>query len=211
MNIALLRHEFNNEELTRESLAENPFEQFATWFKEALEIEAEPNALSLGTADKDGSVSVRTVLLKEYDERGFCIFTNYNSRKGLQLAENKRASMLFPWLKMERQIEICGVVERVSREESEAYFRKRPRGSQIGAWVSPQSTIIPNRDTIEEKMSDTESLFMDEEIPLPKYWGGFRLVPESIEFWQGRPNRLHDRFRYSVTKNGLWEIDRLAP
>lgn len=211
MDIAMLRHEFDNEELLQGSLASDPFSQFTSWFKKALEVEEEPNALSLGTSDKDGTVSVRTVLLKAYDERGFCFFTNYNSRKGLQLAENRRASMLFPWLKMERQVEICGVVEKVSRQESEAYFRKRPRGSQIGAWVSPQSTIISDRETIEEKMRDTEELFQDEQIPLPKYWGGFRLIPERVEFWQGRPNRLHDRFCYSITNDGSWQIDRLAP
>ena len=211
MDIAQLRHEFKRESLLRENLNKNPFTQFSRWLNEAIAHEHEPNALTLATADSKGNVSARTVLLKTFDKRGFCFFSNYQSRKAQYLLENKSASMLFPWLKLERQIEIRGIIEKVSFKESEDYFHKRPRGSQIGAWVSPQSSVIADRKILEDTLKSLEQRFQDKPIPLPEQWGGYRLIPKEIEFWQGRPNRLHDRFRYSLQGDNLWKIERLAP
>jgi pyridoxamine 5'-phosphate oxidase len=206
------RSEYTRGALDRESLRPSPFDQFADWFAQAAEAGvAEPNAMSLATAGLDRSPLVRTVLLKSYDERGFVFFTNLESRKGRQLAENGQVSLLFPWLTLERQVIVCGVVERVSRAETAAYFSTRPRGSQLGAWVSPQSSVLTTRDLLEQKLEEMKRQFGDGPIPAPPFWGGYRVLPRQIEFWQGRPSRLHDRFLYTRQADGSWSIDRLAP
>jgi len=187
-------------------------EQFALWFQQAVNARViEPNAMSLATAGADHRPLVRTVLLKSYDERGFVFFTNFQSRKARQMAENPNVSLLFPWLALERQVIVCGLVEKLSTAETLAYFITRPRGSQLGAWVSAQSSIISTRSLLEEKWEEMKRKFGDGEIPLPSFWGGYRVVPREIEFWQGRPNRLHDRFLYTLAPDASWNIARLAP
>jgi pyridoxamine 5'-phosphate oxidase len=167
--------------------------------------------MSVATVDAEGRPSVRTVLLKGLDERGFVFFTNYESAKGQALADNPRAELLFYWAELERQVRISGRVEQTSREETEAYFRSRPIGNQIGALASPQSQVIPNRDVLEQRYAELEREFQAGDVPLPDHWGGYRVVPETIEFWQGRKSRLHDRLRYRRDDGGQWIIERLAP
>ena len=167
--------------------------------------------MSLATASSESIPTVRTVLLKNYDKKGFVFYTNYGSRKARQISENAKASLLFPWIQLGRQITIFGNVEKISRKESLDYFHSRPRGSQLGAWASGQSDIISSRKILEENFSEIELRFFDEEVPLPDFWGGYRVLPDSIEFWQNRADRMHDRFKYNRTKNGEWTIDRLAP
>ncbi len=211
MNIET-RSEYKRGALDRNDLKLSPFEQFAIWFAQANEAKViEPNAMSLATVGKDGRPLVRTVLLKSFDEAGFVFYTNLESRKGRQLAENPQASALFPWLGMERQVIVCGHVERVTTAETASYFATRPRGSQLGAWVSPQSSIITTRELLEEELEEAKKKFGEGPIPVPSWWGGFRIVPREIEFWQGRPSRLHDRFLYSRDGQNSWKIDRLAP
>jgi pyridoxamine 5'-phosphate oxidase len=208
------RSEYKRGALDRAELKPSPFEQFAVWFKQATEANViEPNAMSLATTASDGRPLVRTVLLKSYDDNGFIFYTNMESRKARQMAENPEASALFPWLALERQVIICGHVEKVSLAETAAYFATRPRGSQLGAWVSQQSSVITTRKLLEEKWEEMKRKFGEGEIPVPSWWGGFRIVPREIEFWQGRPSRLHDRFLYTRDTNadGPWKIDRLAP
>ena len=206
------RSEYNRGALDRAELKPSPFEQFAVWFAQAIEANiVEPNAMSLATTGNDGRPLVRTVLLKSYDERGFVFYTNLESRKARQMAENPQASILFPWLALERQVIACGQVEKVSIAETVSYFATRPRGSQLGAWVSHQSSIITTRKLLEEKWEEMKRKFGEGLIPLPSWWGGYRVVPREIEFWQGRPSRLHDRFLYSRDAGGSWRIDRLAP
>jgi pyridoxamine 5'-phosphate oxidase len=206
------RSEYKRGALDRAELKPSPFEQFAVWFAQAIEANVvEPNAMSLATTGNDGRPLVRTVLLKSYDEHGFVFFTNLESRKARQMAENPQASALFPWLALERQVILCGQVEKVSLAETAAYFATRPRGSQLGAWVSQQSSIITTRKLLEEKWEEMKRKFGEGLIPLPSWWGGYRVVPREIEFWQGRPSRLHDRFLYSRDAAGSWKIDRLAP
>ena len=206
------RSEYNRGALEVNELALNPFDQFTVWFNEARAAKViEPNAMSLATAGGNGRPLARTVLLKSYDERGFVFYTNLQSRKGRQLGENPEASLLFPWLALERQVIVCGRVEAVSREETVEYFATRPRGSQLGAWVSPQSSVITTRQVLEEKLDEMKRKFGDGPIPPPDGWGGFRVVPRDIEFWQGRASRLHDRFLYTRTSQDLWTIERLAP
>jgi pyridoxamine 5'-phosphate oxidase len=210
MNIET-RSEYKRGALDQAELKPSPFEQFAVWFAQAIEAKVvEPNAMSLATNGNDHRPLVRTVLLKSYDERGFVFFTNLESRKARQLAENPEASVLFPWLALERQVIICGPVEKVSLAETAAYFATRPRGSQLGAWISPQSSIITTRKLLEEKWEEIKRKFSEGEIPVPSWWGGYRIVPREFEFWQGRPSRLHDRFLYTRAAEG-WKIDRLAP
>jgi pyridoxamine 5'-phosphate oxidase len=212
MEIHLQRSEYNSGKLDREDLKANPVEQFAAWFKEACDARiTEPNAMSLATAGADGRPLVRTVLLKSYDEQGFVFFTNLESRKARHIKENPNVSLLFPWLALQRQVIINGRAEKVSMAESVAYFLTRPRGSQIGAWVAPQSSTITSRQLLESKWEEMERKFAGGEVPLPSWWGGFRVAPREIEFWQGRTNRLHDRFLYSAQSGGSWTIDRLAP
>ncbi|MEV4703682.1 pyridoxamine 5'-phosphate oxidase [Actinoplanes sp. NPDC049316] len=187
-------------------------EQFARWFGEALDFALpEPNAMIVATADGAGRPSARTVLLKGYDERGFVFFTNYTSRKGTEAAENPYASLVFPWFPMQRQVVVCGAVEKVDRAETEEYFATRPHGSQLGAWASPQSSVVPDRAAVEAGLAAAIERFGAEgEVPAPPHWGGLRVVPETVEFWQGRSNRLHDRLRYRSADGG-WVVERLAP
>lgn len=212
MQIDLQRSEYGRGKLEEADLKSSPFEQFAFWFKEACDTGViEPNAMSLATAWADGRPLVRTVLLKSYDERGFVFYTNFESRKARQLKENPNASLLFPWLSLQRQVIVCGPVEKVSMAESIAYFVTRPRGSQIGAWISEQSSAITSRSLLEMKWKEVEAKFAGGEVPLPSWWGGFRVVPKEIEFWQGRVNRLHDRFLYKLESDKCWSVHRLAP
>ena len=198
------------EELKKPTVDKNPIKQFAKWYEVVLKSGLkEPTAMTLATASKGGVPSARTVLLKGYDEKGFLFFTNYGSRKGRELSENPFAELLFYWMDLRKQVRISGRVEKVSKEESEKYFKTRPLNSQIGAWVSRQSEIIPDRKFLEEKYKEYSEKYK-EDVPLPPFWGGFRLIPERFEFWQGRENRLHDRICY-LKKNGEWEIMRLAP
>ncbi len=207
-----LRHEYDAHGLRRADLHSDPFKQFGAWFAAALAADIrDVNAMSLATATADGKPSVRIVLLKGFDDRGFTFFTNYDSEKGKQLEANPHASLNFFWPKLERQIRISGSVERTSREDSAAYFHSRPPGSRLGAWVSKQSEVIDSRQILDARLEQMEERFADGEIPLPPHWGGYRLKPDQIEFWQGRPNRLHDRFRYSRQAGRPWQIDRLAP
>ncbi|HEY3861829.1 MAG TPA: pyridoxamine 5'-phosphate oxidase [Verrucomicrobiae bacterium] len=206
------RSEYSRGALDRAGLKPSPWDQFALWFKEAAEARViEPNAMSLATTGADHRPLVRTVLLKNFDERGFVFFTNLNSRKSRQIGENANAALLFPWLAMERQVIVSGSTGRVSAEETLAYFSTRPRGSQLGAWASPQSSVIATRAALEEKLEELTRQFGKGPVPVPPFWGGYRVAPREIEFWQGRPSRLHDRFLYVRQPDGSWNIDRLAP
>lgn len=189
----------------------DPFTQFAQWFEEAKKTDiAYPEAMSAATATADGRPSVRMVLMKGFDERGFCFFTNYESRKGAELMENPRVALLFYWEPYERQVRIEGAVEKMSEEESYAYFSSRPRGSRIGAWASAQSAMIENREELEAQVRKYERAFPGQDIQLPPFWGGYRCVPDAFEFWQGRLNRLHDRLSYIREEHG-WKLIRLSP
>jgi len=212
VDISDYRREYMSTGIDRENLDVDPILQFETWFTQAKESGVEDaNAFSLATADSDGAPSIRTVLLKLFDERGFVFFTNYNSRKSKQIKENAHVAMLFPWLALNRQIKVEGVCQKVSAGESIKYFATRPRGSQIGAWCSDQSEVIESRSFLEQKYQEAMEKFRAGSVPLPSFWGGYRIVPSLIEFWQGRENRLHDRFQYRKLESGGWEIQRLAP
>ena len=212
MSLADLRKDYSLSGLLEKDLARDPFRQFDQWFQEAEAAKlVEPNAMTLATATRDGRPSARTVLLKGVDGRGFVFYTNYESRKGRELSENPRASLLLPWIALERQVIIEGTLANLSREESAAYFHSRPRASQLGAWVSQQSSIITGRSVLEDAMKALEKKHAGAEIPLPPAWGGYRLSPESVEFWQGRRSRLHDRLRYRREAGGAWIVERLAP
>lgn len=209
--LADLRVDYGREPLDEAAMLADPFEQFRVWFDEAVASGIrEPNAMVLGTAEAGGRVSCRTVLLKGFDGRGFVFYTNHGSRKGRQLAANPRAALLFPWVDLERQVEIEGAVERVSEEESGEYFRSRPRGSRLGAWVSEQSAEIESREVLLRRLAELEAEFGEGEIPKPDFWGGYRVVPDSMEFWQGGHDRLHDRFLYR-REGGGWRRVRLSP
>ena len=211
MDISDMRREFESSGLDRTDLDDNPVQQFAQWFQAARDADIlEPNAMSLATATADGQPSLRTVLLKYFDESGFVFFTNYGSNKARELDSNPQAALLFPWIGLNRQIIVQGQVEKVSKTESLRYFSSRPRGSQIGAWVSEQSKVITSRGLLEQKVEEMKRKFREGSIPLPSFWGGYRVVPSRIEFWQGRPSRLHDRFEY-VRQSDSWEINRLQP
>jgi pyridoxamine 5'-phosphate oxidase len=210
-NIQNLRQEYRAAELAESDVDKNPFIQFGKWFKEALDaLLYEPNVMTLATADLTGKPSARILLLKGFDENGFVFFTNYSSKKGKELQENPQASMVFFWPELERQVRIDGLITKVTEEASSAYFHSRPKGSQIGAAASPQSSVIPNRELLENRVQELTTVYADKEIPKPDYWGGYLLEPTHIEFWQGRPSRLHDRITYTSV-NGAWEINRLAP
>jgi len=200
------------EGLRRVDLDPNPIKEFASWFQRALAANLpEPNAMTLATASKDRVPSARIVLLKAFDERGFAFFTNCNSPKARDLDENPWAALVLFWPALERQIRITGRVSRVTREESDEYFHSRPVGSQLGAWASQQSAVLQNREELDQRFADVSRRYEGKVVPLPPYWGGYRVAPECIEFWQGRPSRLHDRFRYTREANGGWKIERLSP
>ncbi|MEP6821128.1 MAG: pyridoxamine 5'-phosphate oxidase [Chthoniobacterales bacterium] len=211
-DIAALRHDYVAHGLRRADLDADPFQQFAKWFSEAAAAEIrDVNAMSLATSSLDGTPDVRIVLLKGLSERGFVFFTNYESAKGRQIAANPRVALCLFWVQLERQIRVTGQAEKTTNEESKTYFISRPIGSQLGAWASPQSEVIANREVLEAQLAEATRKFADNVVPLPTQWGGYRVVPETIEFWQGRTNRLHDRFRYRQQSGGSWLIERLAP
>lgn len=211
MDISDMRRDFESEGLDRNALDENPVQQFQLWFEDARKADIlEPNAMSLATTGTDGMPDLRTVLLKYFDDQGFVFYTNYGSRKAREMEENPQAALLFPWIALNRQVRIQGSVERVSKAESLRYFASRPRGSQIGAWVSQQSQVITSRGLLEQKVAEIKQKFGSGDVPLPSFWGGYRVVPQRIEFWQGRPSRLHDRFEY-VKEDDVWHIQRLQP
>ena len=206
-----MRKDYGIAGLQEKDLAKNPFRQFEKWFAEAEAAKIpEPNAMTLATTGRDGRPSARTVLLKAVDGRGFVFYTNYESRKSRELADNPQAALVFPWITMERQVIVEGPVARVSREEADAYFHSRPRTSQLAAWASPQSTVIAGRPVLEESYRVVERKYEGREVPLPPQWGGFRLAPVTVEFWQGRGSRLHDRLRYRREDGGDWVVERLA-
>ena len=216
MKIADLRTDYMRETLDERDVAPDPFRQFEHWFDEAVKAQVpEPNAMTLATAGADGRPSARIVLLKGFDERGFVFFTNYASRKGRELAARPRAALLFFWAELERQVRIEGLVDRTDEAESNAYFASRPRPARLGAWASPQSEPIAGRAVLETRFAAAEAQYQraGDDVPRPAHWGGYRLAPDELEFWQGRPSRLHDRIRYrrSDTHPALWAIDRLAP
>jgi len=211
MDISAMRKEYTKAGLERKDLADDPFLQFDKWFKQAMEVDIlEPNAFDLATVGPDMQPRSRAVLLKYYDKEGFVFFTNYESRKGRDIAVNPKVAMLFPWLELERQVKIEGVVKKLDKKDSLKYFLTRPRGSQLGAWVSRQSSIISTRKLLEQKMEEVKQRFKDGKIPIPDFWGGYKIFPHRFEFWQGRQNRLHDRFEYSLNQNE-WKIVRLSP
>ncbi|MBV8586324.1 MAG: pyridoxamine 5'-phosphate oxidase [Verrucomicrobia bacterium] len=212
-DIADLRKEYTLLGLRLEQLSPDPFVQFRSWFEESVRVAGsdEPNAMTLATAGKDGRPSARVVLLKGYGPNGFVFFTNYESRKAQQLAGNPFAALSFYWPWLERQIQIEGAIDRVTREESEKYFNRRPKGSRLGAIVSRQSEVIPSRELLERRLAELAATYAESDPPTPETWGGYRLAPDRFEFWQGRENRLHDRFCYVRTSQNAWRIDRLSP
>lgn len=210
--VADLRKDYTLQGLSEIDIDPNPFLQFKLWFDQAIASELlEPNAMTLATTTPDGQPAARIVLLKDFDERGFVFFTNYNSQKGQELAENPQAALVFWWAELERQVRISGHVEKVSDNESDAYFQSRPWNSRLSAWASNQSEVIPNRDVLEKSLQELQIQYKDQDIPRPPHWGGLRVIPDEIEFWQGRPSRLHDRLRYSRITNNTWKIERLCP
>jgi pyridoxamine 5'-phosphate oxidase len=212
MNIAHIRTDYKQKTLLETDVAPNPMEQFHIWFQQATNSELlEVNAMQLATCSNEGVPSVRTVLLKGFTQKGFIFYTNYNSQKGIELAENPRASILFFWKELERQIRITGLVQKISEADSIAYFKSRPLSSQVGAIVSPQSQVIPNRVWLENKEEEIMATATQENTVKPNHWGGYIVQPVTIEFWQGRPSRLHDRILYTLQDTGNWTIERLAP
>ena len=208
-DLSNLRKEYLQSGIIKEDLSQNPIEQFSLWFSQAMEADIiEPSAMSLATSDD--SIGIRTVLLKYFDERGFVFFTNYESKKSKQIQNNPQAAILFPWLALERQVKIIGSVEKITKLESFKYFSSRPKDSQLGAWSSQQSSKISSRSVLAEQFASMKKKFSSGEIPLPDFWGGYRVIPKSIEFWHGRENRLHDRFIYELS-SGQWTISRLSP
>ena len=211
MTLADLRREYTLAGLRRADLDPDPIAQFQKWFTQAMQAEiVEPNAMTLATVSAEGQPSTRIVLLKGVDQRGFSFFTNYESRKGRELAGNPKAALTFFWGGLERQVSVCGSVEKLPRAESEAYFAVRPLGSQRGAWVSKQSRLVENREFLEKRLAEVEKQY-GTKVPTPPYWGGYVLNPTSVEFWQGRPNRLHDRFLYRKSGSHVWSIERVSP
>lgn len=212
-SIADLRQNYTLAGLTKADLDLNPIEQFQVWFQQALDADLiEPNAMTLATATPEGKPTARIVLLKGVNDRGFVFYTNYESQKGQQLITNPYAALVFLWDKLERQVRIEGKVEQLPTAESAEYFHSRPQASQLGAWASDQSQVIPNREVLEQKLADLKEQYSgDAIVPLPEHWGGFRVIPSRIEFWQGRPSRLHDRLVYDLQADNSWLIERLSP
>ncbi len=211
-DLSKLRKEYTGTSLSRKDLATNPLDQFERWFSQAQELEVvEPNAMSLSTVDENGQPWQRMVLLKAFDKRGFVFFTNFSSRKAKHIETNAQVSLLFPWVTIHRQVAICGKAEKISSIESLKYFVKRPYGSQIGAWASEQSSVISSRSLLQAKFDEIKREFKRGEVPLPTFWGGYRISPDSFEFWQGGSYRIHDRFLYSISSDESWKIDRLSP
>lgn len=213
MDLSDYRKEYLKDALTRSTASTCPFGQFTTWFQQAVDANyPEPNAMSIATATVEAAPSLRTVLLKYFDTNGFVFFTNYRSRKALEINSNSQVSLLFPWVALERQVIVYGKAEKISEEESLKYFQSRPHDSQLGAWVSHQSSVIPDREWLATKLDELNQQFEPGEVPLPEFWGGYRIVPHQIEFWQGGSARLHDRLLYSRdTSSASWKIDRLSP
>lgn len=212
MDLSDLRQSYTKGSFSESDLLDSPFEQFEKWFREAQQCELEePNAMCLATADGNGLPSTRVVLLKGFSEQGLTFYTNYESRKAAQLEANPQAAANFLWLPLQRQVNVIGRVERVSKAESLKYFLSRPFGSQLGAWASPQSQVITSRSILEMKLDQMKRKFAQGKVPLPDNWGGYRIIPESFEFWQGRASRLHDRFMYQRDVEGQWVAERLAP
>ena len=210
--IADIRRDYSHQVLSEKDVEASPFIQFDKWWKEALQAEIdEVNAMTLATATADGLPSARIVLLKGFNEKGFIFFTNYESYKGMQLAENPKACLVFFWKELERQVRITGLVVKISSGESDEYFHSRPEASQIGAWASPQSRVIENRHWLDEKFNELVNKMEGSDIKRPPHWGGYLVKPVVIEFWQGRPSRLHDRIQYTLEETGNWKIERLAP
>lgn len=211
VDVSSLRRSATGLKLEREDLDSDPVRQFEDWFRQACESDGlDPNAVSLATVDEHNRPAIRTVLLKYFDKRGFVFFTNHESNKAAQIANNNNVAMLFLWRKLGRQVSIRGIAQKISTAETLKYFATRPRGSQIGAWVSAQSSVISSRSMLEAKFDEIKRKFADKEVPLPSFWGGYRVEARQIEFWQGRTNRLHDRFLYTRQEDG-WRIERLAP
>ncbi|MBG87965.1 MAG: pyridoxamine 5'-phosphate oxidase [Verrucomicrobiales bacterium] len=212
-DISDLRRSYERGQLDLEDLNSNPFLQFRDWFElaRATPEVIEPNAMALSTVDAEGQPNSRAVLLKAYDNKGFVFFTNYGSNKALEIEANRRVALLFNWLGLERQLKILGHAERISRTDSVKYFLSRPAGSQLGAWVSDQSRVISGRGLLMSKLDEMKRKFADGKVPCPDFWGGYRIEPHQFEFWQGGRDRLHDRFRYSSTADGEWQIERLSP
>jgi pyridoxamine 5'-phosphate oxidase len=210
--LADLRKDYTLQGLSENDIDPNPFIQFQKWFDQALDAQLpEPNAMAVATATPDGKPSARMVLLKDFDERGFVFFTNYNSQKGQELAENPQAALVFWWAELERQVRIAGYVEKVSEQESDEYFQSRPFNSRLGAWASHQSEVIASREELEQRLQALQAKYENQDIPRPAYWGGVRVIPTEIEFWQGRPSRLHDRLLYTRLDEHSWKIERLSP
>ncbi|TFH76044.1 pyridoxamine 5'-phosphate oxidase [Gammaproteobacteria bacterium LSUCC0112] len=212
MDLQDIRRDFRKGTLTRDELTDDPIEQFKLWMQQALTTDlVDPTAMVLATSARDGQVSQRVVLLKGLDERGFVFYTNYESRKSREISVNSKVSLHFPWFAIERQVMVCGVAEKVSLDESRSYFQSRPRDSQLAAWASPQSRVLSSREAMMQQLESLQKKYADAEIPLPEFWGGYRVRPSQIEFWQGGANRLHDRFVYTLQPGQAWQIDRLAP
>jgi len=210
VDLTNLRKEFRQNGLNRSEIDNDPFKQFSLWFTQAVELSIiEPSAMSLATTDEK-EIGIRTVLLKHFDDRGFVFFTNYGSKKSQQIEVKPQAALLFPWLNLDRQVKIIGSIEKITTLESIKYFASRPKDSQIGAWASKQSSTISSRSLLVSQFELMKNKFSKGEVPLPDFWGGYRVIPESIEFWQGRESRLHDRFIYQRSENG-WSISRLSP
>lgn len=211
-SIADLRKDYTLENLNEEEIDKNPFIQFKVWFDQSVAAQLpEPNAMTLATCTPDGKPSARMVLLKDIDERGFVLFTNYKSQKGQEISVNPHAALVFWWAELERQVRIVGTVEKISSAQSDSYFEVRPPFSRLGAWASNQSEVISSRDVLEVQLIEFQRQYENQEVPRPPHWGGFRVIPQEIEFWQGRSSRLHDRLRYTLVDNGSWKIERLSP
>ncbi|OBQ40907.1 MAG: pyridoxine 5'-phosphate oxidase [Anabaena sp. CRKS33] len=211
-SIADLRKDYTLKDLNENEIDKNPFIQFKIWFNQSVAAQLpEPNAMTLATCTPDGKPSARMVLLKDIDERGFVLFTNYKSQKGQEISVNPQAALVFWWAELERQVRIVGTVEKISSAQSDSYFEVRPPFSRLGAWASNQSEVIANRDVLEAQLIEFQRQYENQEVPRPPHWGGFRVIPQEIEFWQGRSSRLHDRLRYTLIDNGNWKIERLSP